>query len=132
VPTIYANAEALVRQFGKNSYDLVHGQNCIDHTANPFRAIEQMVAVSKPQGFVVLYHAENEGKREQYRQLHQWDFTCEKGDFVIRDRQGRAVNLTRKLAAKCEVECLVSAKGSSREFARDEPERWSNVSLGHG
>jgi hypothetical protein len=64
------------------------GQNFIDHMTDPLRAIEQMVAVSKAQGFVVLYHAENEGQREQYRQLHQWDFTCENESFVIRDRRG--------------------------------------------
>lgn len=105
VRTIYADAERLVEQFGQNAYDIVHGQNCIDHTADPLRAIEQTLAVSKPQGFVVLYHAENEGQREQYRQLHQWDFTCEDGFFVIRDRRGRETNVTKRLAAFCEVEC---------------------------
>jgi SAM-dependent methyltransferase len=106
VRTIYADAERLVEQFGQNAYDIVHGQNCIDHMADPLRAIEQMLAVSKPQGFVVLYHAENEGQREQYHQLHQWDFTCENGFFVIRDRRGRETNVTKRLAAFCEVECM--------------------------
>jgi SAM-dependent methyltransferase len=106
VRTIYADAERLVEQFGQNAYDIVHGQNCIDHTADPLRAIEQMLAVSKPQGFVVLYHAENEGQREQYHQLHQWDFTCENGFFVIRDRLGRETNVTKRLTPFCEVECM--------------------------
>jgi ubiquinone/menaquinone biosynthesis C-methylase UbiE len=105
VRPIYADAERLVEQFGQNSYDIVHGQNCIDHTANPTHAIEQMLAVSKPQGFVVLCHAENEGKREQYQQLHQWDFTCESGSFVIGDRRGMKIDMTKRLASYCEIEC---------------------------
>jgi SAM-dependent methyltransferase len=105
VRTIYGDAERLVEQFGQNAYDIVHGQNCIDHMSNPLRAIEQMLAVSKSDGFVVLYHAENEGQREQYHQLHQWDFTCEDGCFVIRDRHGRETNVTKRLAPFCEVEC---------------------------
>jgi len=105
VRTIYADAERLVERFGDGAFDIVHAQNCIDHTADPHRAIEQMVAVTKPGGWVVLYHAENEGQREQYNQLHQWNFTCEQGAFVIRDRLGRAVNVTQRLAALCDVEC---------------------------
>src|SRR3954452_5529407 len=62
VRTTYADAERLAEQFGQNAFDIVHGQNCIDHTADPPRAIQQMIAVCKPKGFVVLYHAEKEGE----------------------------------------------------------------------
>lgn len=103
--TIYADAERLVERFGRDTYDIVHGQNCIDHTANPLRAIKQMLAVCKPEGFVVLFHAENEGEREQYRQLHQWNFNCRKGSFVIGDMSGRETNVTKSLAALGDVEC---------------------------
>jgi SAM-dependent methyltransferase len=105
VRSVYADAERLVEQFGPDAFDIVHAQNCIDHTADPHRAIEQMVAVAKPGGYVVLYHAENEGQREQYNQLHQWNFTCEDGSFIIRDRTGRTANMTDRLAARCDVEC---------------------------
>ena len=106
VRTIFANAERLVDQFGQNSYDIVHGQNCIDHTAHPQVAIQQMLAVCKPQGYVILYHAENEGQTEQYKQLHKWNFTCENGDFIIRDQRGRTTNVTRMVGAAGEVTCM--------------------------
>jgi SAM-dependent methyltransferase len=105
VRTVYADAERLAEQFGRDAFDIVHGQNCIDHMADPQRAIDQMVAVTRPGGYVVLYHAENEGQREHYNQLHQWDLTCEDGSFIIRDRKGRTVNVTHRLAALCDVEC---------------------------
>ncbi|MFL5620944.1 MAG: class I SAM-dependent methyltransferase [Gemmatimonadaceae bacterium] len=117
VRTVYADAEQLVAQFGRDAFDIVHAQNCIDHTADPQRAIEQMVAVARPGGYVVLYHAENEGQRERYNQLHQWNFTCEDGAFIIRDRAGRTVNMTHRLAALCDVECR--RVGESPSAARE-------------
>ncbi len=104
--TIYADAERLVEQFGQNTFDIVYGRNCIDHMIHPLRAIEQMLAVSKPQGYVVLYHEENEGQSQRYRQLHQWNFTCENAAFVIRDKRGQVTNVTKKLEALCEIECI--------------------------
>lgn len=106
VRTIFANAERLVEQFGPNSFDIVHGQNSIDHTTHPQVAIKEMLAVCKPLGFVILYHAENEGQTEQYHQLHKWNFTCENGDFIIRDQRGRTTNVTRMLVAAGEVVCM--------------------------
>jgi SAM-dependent methyltransferase len=113
VRTIYADAERLVEQFGPDAFDVVNGQNCIDHTAHPREAIEQMVAVTRPGGYVVLFHAENEGQREHYDQLHQWNFTCEDGAFIIRDRMGRTENMTQRLAASCDVECRRVAEAPS-------------------
>jgi SAM-dependent methyltransferase len=114
VRTIHADAEQLAAQFGDDAFDIVHAQNCIDHTTDPERAIDQMVAVAKPGGYVVLFHAENEGQREQYNQLHQWNFTCEAGAFVIRDRAGRTVNVTQRLAPTCDVECRRIVESPSR------------------
>jgi SAM-dependent methyltransferase len=106
IRTVFAHAEKLVEQFGQNAFDIVHGQNSIDHTAHPVHSIEQMLAVCKPLGYVILYHAENEGQTEEYQQLHQWDFTCENGDFIMGDRRGRKTNVTKKLASTGEVTCM--------------------------
>ena len=105
VRTVSADVERLTTCFPRDGYDIVHGQNCIDHTADPLRAIDEMVAVCKPGGFVVLYHAENEGAREHYGQLHQWDFTCDGGAFVIGDRHGRRTDVSARHAATCEAAC---------------------------
>jgi hypothetical protein len=78
-----------------------------------------MLAVSKPHGVVVLYHAENEGQRERYNQLHQWDFTCEDGSFVIRDRHGRETNVTNMFDAFCEVECSIHQSFVQEDGGRD-------------
>ena len=106
IRTIYADAEALVERFGQGRFDIVHGQNCIDHTSDPVRAIDEMMGVCKPGGFVVLYHVENEGRSHLYTRLHQWDFRCRNGCFVIGDRHGQETNVTERLAETGKVECM--------------------------
>lgn len=105
VRTVAADAERLVERFGSDAFDLVHGQNCVDHMEHPLVAVEQMLAVTRPGGWVVLYHTENEGRRQSYNQLHRWDFTCDGGRFVIGAHRGRAVDVTRTLADRADVEC---------------------------
>jgi SAM-dependent methyltransferase len=109
VRTIFADAENLVDQFGRDSFDIVHGQNCIDHTSNPMKAIEQMIATTKPNGFTILLHAENEGQDKRYEQLHKWDFTGMDGHFIIRGPgpTGRTVDVTEALRPFGSTQCIV-------------------------
>jgi SAM-dependent methyltransferase len=101
IRTTYAD-----ERFGLCVFDIVHGENCIDHMVDPIRVINQMIAVCKPMGYVVLYHEENEGERQNYQQLHKWNCTCENGNFVIKNQQGRVINVTKMLSALYYVECI--------------------------
>lgn len=74
VRTQYGKAEKLTSILEKNSFDLVHARNCIDHTFNPLLAFEQMIEVVKPGRYVLARHAVNEGIHENYLGLHQWNF----------------------------------------------------------
>jgi SAM-dependent methyltransferase len=107
VRTIFGDAAKLLQQFGEDKFDIVHGQNSIDHTEDPIQAIRQMIAVTKPGGFVVLFHVENEGKNEGYKQLHKWDFTCERGRFLVKGPgpTGRSVDVGEALAHLGSTEC---------------------------
>jgi SAM-dependent methyltransferase len=121
VRTIYADAERLEERFGADRFDIVHGQNCIDHTSDPIRAIREMIAVTRPGGFVILYHAENEGQREGYRDVHRWDFACAGESFVIRDSTGRERDVTKELASSADVECRRVADGSAVAIPHGDP-----------
>jgi SAM-dependent methyltransferase len=105
--TVYGEAEALRRQFGGRMFDIVHAQNSLDHTAEPLVGLREMLAVTKPDGYVVVLHAENEGKNESYHQLHKWDFTCENGHFVIGGPgpDGPKRDITMLLSNDGDVEC---------------------------
>jgi SAM-dependent methyltransferase len=107
VRTQYGVAEKLQQQFGTETFDIVHAQNSLDHTSEPLMGLREMLAVTKRGGYVVLLHAENEGKNESYKQLHKWDFTCERGHFIIGGpgRRGPRRDITQHLANEAEVEC---------------------------
>lgn len=67
----------------KDSYDIVHCRNALDHSVDPLAAIREMIAVTKPGGRVVLVHHRNEGQRGSYGGLHQWNFDTDGGEFII-------------------------------------------------
>jgi len=56
-----------------NFFDIVYCSNALDHTLNPILAIKEMIRICKPEGYVYLRHARNEGKREKYGHLHRWN-----------------------------------------------------------
>jgi SAM-dependent methyltransferase len=118
VRTIEGDAQSLAERFGPDAFDVVHAQNAIDHTADPLAAIRSMLAVTRPGGAVVLAHYENEGLRQAYSQLHQWNFGCDGGAFVIRDRDGRATDVSRTLAGLAETACArVTVDGAAHVLA---------------
>lgn len=104
VRTVACDAEKLTDRFAENSFDLVHALNSIDHTYSALDAVKQMVRVVKPGCFVVMDHSENEGQNENYTGFHQWNFTADGEDFVIRGRT-QSINVTTELRDVAEVKC---------------------------
>jgi len=97
VRSLQCNAERLTSRFAPASFDLVFCQNALDHVYDPVAAIDEMIDVLKPGGAIFLRHFQNEGYREAYSGLHQWNFSVENGDFVIWNPRVR-VDVTRHLA----------------------------------
>lgn len=115
VRTVQCNAERLSSRFGAESFDLVFCQNALDHVYDPVAAIDEMIRVLKPSGAVFLRHFENEGQREAYSGLHQWNFTVDHGDFVIWNPRVR-VNVSQHLAS-CHVHATKEkADGNDADF----------------
>jgi SAM-dependent methyltransferase len=85
VPVTFAHGEKLLEKFPANHFDLAYASNSLDHSYDPLKAIEQMLAVTKPGGWVYLWHFPNAGKHECYNGLHQWNFDIVKGDFIVSD-----------------------------------------------
>lgn len=74
--------EDLSKVFEKNNFDLVHSANALDHAYDPLLCIQNMLEVCKPGGWVVIIVIENEGERENYHGLHQWNFSLSNPDEV--------------------------------------------------
>jgi SAM-dependent methyltransferase len=102
VPVTFAHGEKLLETFAPDSFDLVHASNSLDHTYDPVAAIGQMLAVVKPQHCVYLWHVANEGLREGYQGLHQWNFDIRGSDFVVHDGR-RTQSITAAYKAKAEM-----------------------------
>lgn len=109
IPVKLAFAEDLTVFFQKSEFDLVVCQNALDHTFDPWRALRQMIEVSKPGGFVLLRHARNEAENQKYSGLHQWNLDASPdGDFIIWNKNS-SFNVNRLLAGQVRVELLASA-----------------------
>lgn len=83
VRTIRVAGEALLEHFGSGSFDIAYATNALDHSAEPFRIISNMVAVVRPGGVVILRHKRNEGQQARYGGLHQWNFDVVEGRLVL-------------------------------------------------
>jgi SAM-dependent methyltransferase len=104
-------AERLVAQFGENRFDLVHARNCIDHSHDPWRAIQEMVAVAKPGGLVYMHHAVNEAQTQNFQGFHQWNLFCKAGELYVGD-QRQEINVSQQLAPVADVESQLWHEGS--------------------
>jgi len=111
IRTIICEGENLLQRFSRDSFDLVQAVNCIDHSHNPLKFIKQMVAVVKPGCFVYLHHKLNEGKKGNYRGIHQWDFSVSEGHLIVSSLHNR-VDITTELDGVAEVSnSVVEVKG---------------------
>jgi SAM-dependent methyltransferase len=93
-------------------FDLVHARNCVDHSKDPLRAIQEMVRAAKPGCCVFLNHYISEGRRNEYAGPHQWNLFPRDGRFYI-DRPGiRPIDVGEELKGAAEVSVSPSLHGS--------------------
>lgn len=59
--------------YANDSFDIVHCSNALDHTADPYAAIQEFVRVCKPDGIVYLRHFRCVAIKERYTGLHRWN-----------------------------------------------------------
>jgi len=83
VRTIRVAGEALLEHFGPHRFDIAYATNALDHSADPFAIISEMVAVVRAGGVVLLRHKRNEGESARYGGLHQWNFDAVDGSLIV-------------------------------------------------
>jgi SAM-dependent methyltransferase len=83
IRTICVAGEALLEHFGPRRFDIAYSTNALDHSADPFTIISNMVAVVRPGGVVLLRHKRNEGEGAQYGGLHQWNFDAVDDELLL-------------------------------------------------
>jgi SAM-dependent methyltransferase len=83
IHTIGVAGEALLEHFGLGTFDIAYAVNALDHSADPFLIISNMIAVVHPGGTVLLRHKRNEGQSARYGGLHQWNFDAVDGSLLL-------------------------------------------------
>lgn len=87
--------ELLDRIFEKNSFDLVHMSNSLDHSFYPILGIYQLIYICRVGGKIILRHKENEAYNGSYEGLHQWNLSVDldTNKFLIwRNKQSYCIN----------------------------------------
>jgi SAM-dependent methyltransferase len=119
VPSVFAHGEKLLDRFKTESFDLAYASNSLDHTYDPLTVIRQMLALVKPSHYVYLWHMANEGMRECYNGLHQWNFDIRKDHLVISDGRRPARSISAELGSGAEISCeFRTAFGAKAVVAR--------------
>jgi hypothetical protein len=83
IPTLAVAGEALLEHFGSRRFDIAYASNSLDHSADPFLIISNMVEVVRTGGIVLLRHKRNEGESARYGGLHQWNFDAVDGSLLL-------------------------------------------------
>jgi ubiquinone/menaquinone biosynthesis C-methylase UbiE len=108
IRTIKLNAEDLTKKFNDNSFDLVVARNSIDHSFSPIKALDEMVKVVKKGRYIFMLHKPNEAINEQWAGLHQWNFSEDKGDFIISSKHLN-YNFSKEFQKECTVTCKLNS-----------------------
>jgi len=106
VRVLRADGEHLLEQLGRDRFDIAYARNALDHAVDPLAIIENMVAVVRPGGNILLRHVRNEAVRQAYVQLHQWNFDRHDGHLVAW-RPGETTDVTAALAGRADVRCYL-------------------------
>jgi SAM-dependent methyltransferase len=109
-----AEGERLLDRFGRARFDIAYARNSLDHAVDPAPVIDNMLAVVRPGGHVVLRHVRDEAVRQGYVQLHQWNFTV-RDDRLVVWRPGHETDLTAALAGRADVRCHVEPNAEDAE-----------------
>jgi SAM-dependent methyltransferase len=114
VRTKYGEAEKIAEMYTDGSFDLVHAANSLDHAHDPVAAIKAAARVVRPGGHVFLEHILNEGAREGYGGLHQWNFGVEDNSFTIASSTGQKTDMAKEFAGVANVTHSIYEIGDPR------------------
>lgn len=126
VPTVPGNGEDLLDYFPTASFDFAYACNSLDHSFDPVKVIENMVALVKRNGFVLMRHYRNEAQTGAYDGLHQWNFDIKDGKFVIWS-ESDSHDVAALLGGQVDVECYLQRFSGCANF--DDENEWVIVSM---
>jgi len=95
--------EELTRFFARDSFHLVNIANALDHCEDPAQTVAEMFEVCRAGGRLEILSVENEGEREGYNGLHQWNLQADDAGLWLWNL-GMRINLLDGLGGRFEYE----------------------------
>jgi SAM-dependent methyltransferase len=102
VATQQYSIEELADRFPAGSFDVAYCHNAIDHMPEPMLALEIMLSLVRPDGFVVIRCLPDEGERNSYFGIHQWNVDLDGPGLVVWNRSTRHL-VGEELAGRAEI-----------------------------
>lgn len=113
IKPLKGKGEKLQDLFKENYFDMVYSSNALDHVSSPQKTFLGMYGIVKEGGIIFIEGYVNEGSREHWNGLHQFDLYPHEGHLLCRNKRGKIINLTDGLALRCEIEKIVPASERS-------------------
>ena len=110
VSTIQGDGENLLQQFPARSFDLAYACNALDHSYDPLTIMQNMIHLVRPGGHVLLRHFRNEAKAGAYHGLHQWNFDCRDGRFMVW-QPNSIIDVGDRFGQQIELSCSIEKAG---------------------
>ena len=110
--------ERLTEQFGEDQFDITYSRNAVDHSYDPIKCIDEMIKVTKKNGYIIVETNERAGSLENWHGLHQWDFFVARTmpllqrHLFVEGQSVEAVDVTSHLAKVAEMTSLEVTRGS--------------------
>jgi SAM-dependent methyltransferase len=116
-PMVQCDAENILDAYGPEHFHFAYASNCLDHCYDPVSAIQQMYALVKPTGTVLLGHHINVAVSENYTGLHQWNL-CEIDGRLVAWNRNEKHFIDEKLPSNAEF-----------QFSTSVEQNWITVSI---
>ena len=88
------DGEELTSRYPYNFFDISCANNSIDHSYNPLLVLEEMVRVTKINGYVILSSFINEGSNKNWKGFHKWDLYVKDSNLFLKRQKFRPLNVT--------------------------------------
>jgi SAM-dependent methyltransferase len=107
--SISLRAESVDLDRYAGAFDLIYTNNALDHTQDPAEVMRRMGRLIRPDGLFIAQVATDEGTRQKWDQLHQFNMRMEGPHFIAEPRSRRRITMA---GPKAEWEIVQVARSS--------------------
>ena len=108
-PIINVLGEELTSYFS-NQFDITFASNCLDHSIQAVKCIEEMLKITKSGGIAILEHGVRESDRQNGKGLHQWNFWAENDKFYVSHLREEPVDIGALFSNIVKIEVIANKR----------------------